>query len=76
MEIEAGSVLVVETCFQTQSNSKIAKYLAIWQFGHVRGTWPGGVPLKRALKMQLTGIDIRSFGHSFQKLRQKIHFCK
>lgn len=49
LELEAGSVLVDEMYFRTQSNSPKAKYLAIWQFGYVHWTmnmakW--GVPEK------------------------------
>ena len=50
------------------------RYLAIWIFGKVRRTWPSGVSLKRAQKMQLRQVDLRSVGHSNQKLSQKIDF--
>ena len=39
-------------------------------------TWPSGVSLKRALKMQLRGVDLRSVGHSSPKLWPKIDFWK
>ena len=49
-------------------------YLAIWIFGKVRQTWPSGVSLKRAQKMQLSNVDLRSVGHSHQKSSPKINF--
>ena len=63
----------------TLPNSQIAKYLIfghIWLFGKVRRTRPSGVSLKRALKMQLRGIDLRSEGHSSQMARNGFsEFC-
>ena len=37
-------------------------------FGHMQNTWPNEVSLKRASKMQLREVDIRSGGISIQKL--------
>ena len=46
-------------------------FLAIWAYGHVgicEKIWPNGVSPKRASKMQLRDVDLRSVGHSNQKL--------
>ena len=40
----------------------------------MRPTWACGVSLKRAQKMQLRNVDLRSVGHSNQKLSPKIDF--
>ena len=52
--------------------SDIWPYLAIWIFGKMRRTWPSEVSLKGSRKMQLSNVDLRSVGHSYQKLSQKI----
>ena len=40
----------------------------------MRPTWACGISLKRAQKMQLRNVDLRSVGHSHQKLSPKIDF--
>ena len=56
--------------------SQIFGYLAIWIFGRVRQTCLSGVSLKRASKIQLRGVDLRSVGHSSQKLSAENYFRK
>ena len=55
----------------------ICPFLAIWAYGHIgicEKIWPNGVSPKRASKMQLRDVDLRSLGHSSQKLWLKINF--
>ena len=48
--------------------SVLLGYLAIWLFGCAQKPCPSGVSLKRALKMELRGANLRAAGHSSQKL--------
>jgi len=50
-------------------------HMGIWAYGHIRKKiWPNGVSPKRASKMQLRDVDLRSVGLSNQKLWLKIDF--
>ena len=63
-------------CLQLPS-SQIAKYgqiSDIWLKVCWSWTWPSGVSLKRASKMQLRNVDLRYVGHSIQKLWTKMDF--
>jgi hypothetical protein len=46
----------------------LAKYghMGIWAYG--KKIWPNGVTPKRASKMKLTDVDLRSLGHTNQKV--------
>ena len=43
--------------------------MGIWAYA--KKIWPSGVSPKRASEMQLRDLDLRSVGHSIQKLWQK-----
>ena len=67
--------------FWAVSNLHIWAYLAILGiFGHmgiwayVKKIWSSGVSPKKALRMQLRDVDLRSVGHSSQKLWPKTFF--
>ena len=51
----------------------------IWAHGHMgicEKIWSSGVSPKKASKMQLRNVDLRSVGHSSQKLWPKTFFGK
>ena len=46
--------------------------MGIWTYA--KKIWPNGVSLKRASKMQLRDVDLRSIGYSIEKLWPKSFF--
>ena len=50
--------------------------MPIWAYGHMQKIWSSRVSPKRALKMELRDVDLRSVGPSVQKLWPTTFFAK
>ena len=68
--------------FFAYAHMPICPYGHIWAYGHMgiwayaKKIWPSGVSPKRASKMQLRDVEIRSVGPSVQKLWPTTFFAR